>query len=135
MKLFGTTALGAVAALFMASTQAAALEYVCEFKNPSHRKTIPEQVVVKVSEDGKSAQIIDAFLLYFGEAPKQASSFSDNEKIMKAKWYLKGNTGDTVLNFDYFLVFKKKRGKAWVSLTPRGYDNNESGNGTCKVRS
>ena len=134
MKSFGPAALGAVAALFMATSQVAALEYLCKFKNPSSRKTIPEQVLVKVASDGKSAEIIDPFLLHFGQAPLKASSFSDNAKLMKAKWLLKADTGDAYLKFSYFLVFRKARGKASISLTPHGYDNTESGTGSCEAR-
>ncbi|MQQ06849.1 hypothetical protein GFB49_00120 [Epibacterium sp. SM1979] len=134
MKSFGTATFGAVAALFLATSQAAALEYLCEFKNPSSRKTIPEQVLVKVSPDGSSADIIDPFLLHYGQAPLKASSFSDNDKLMKAKWLLKADTGGAYVKFSYFLVFRKARGKASISLTPHGYDNSESGTGSCKIR-
>lgn len=135
MKLFGTFALGVIASTFLIVSPVAALEYLCEFKNPSPRKTIPEQVLVKVSADGKSAEIVDPFLLSLKQAPLQAKSFSDTSKLMKVSWLLSADLGGSWIKFDYLVVYRKARGKAFISLTARGYDNNESGTGSCEIRS
>jgi hypothetical protein len=115
---------------------AEARQYLCDFKDPGRYNTIPLQVLIIVAPDGKSAEVVDPMLIYFEQAPKPAKFFLENDKLLRVQWRIDdaefSTGGNSDMNFS--LVYKKAKGRAFITLSITSYDNTDSGNGSCKLK-
>ncbi|CUH51985.1 hypothetical protein [Shimia marina] len=125
---------GFALATVVLSSYASAQTYLCELNDPRGRNVIPPEILIEFSKDG-SAKITDAFTLHYGIAPLKARFSEDNSKQMRARWRLKDvvNPRGQKATLDFSLVYKKQRNRAHVTFKALGFDNTDSGTGTCKM--
>ncbi len=117
------------------ATGALAANYHCTFKAPSGNGFVPREVVVEFAEDGSAARVTDPILLHVEQAPKDAKYSKDTNQRMIARWQAKDvpSAGGFSVTIDYSLNFNKANSRANVTMNLRGFDNTDSGNGTCKL--
>lgn len=122
----------------LASTFASAAQaetYVCDIQDGGRNNTIPDKILIFVSPDGQSAEIVDPFTHYMDQAPKKASFFKNTPSLLRVRWVVDdmifSNGG--ISDLRYSLVFRKERGRAHVDLTIPSFDNTDRGTGTCAL--
>lgn len=124
-------------ALAMASAVVAGIAsaevYYCTFKVPGGNGFVPREVLVEF-KSASDAQITDGLSNYMEQAPVAAKFAQNTDQRIRARWSVTGapSSGGFKVDIDYALAFNKRKGRADVTMNIRGFDNTDSGNGTCE---
>lgn len=117
------------------SSSALAESYLCNIKDASRYHVIPSEILVEVDQNGKGAMVTDAMIKRHASAPLAARRFSNTDKVLKVAWRIEDalSSSGQKATLDYSLVFRKTKGKAFVTFAALGYPNTNQGTGSCRL--